>query len=296
MVSIIICSIRKELRDQLKRNIIETIGLENYEIIVVENETNSYSIAAAYNMAAKSSLYSYLCFIHEDIIFHVNNWGQILLKYLQNHEISLVGILGCTIKTKAPSGVFTNIKQLNRINQYQRYPNGRLIHYYENPRHETYSEVSVLDGIFLACSKNNWQKTLFDENELRGFHGYDLDFSLAQQENGKVVVVYDISVEHISFGGNTTGWIDAQLYVSKKWKAALPLIKEVDASRKLVFKAEVENLNQFLVALFKNKYKLNTARRIFIGLLLKRPLQRLNLFFAKHLLLSLATRNTKNGI
>jgi GT2 family glycosyltransferase len=63
----------------------------------------------------------------------------------------------------------------------------------------------------------------FDQT-LTGFHGYDLDISLAVQEKGyKVVVIPEIVVEHYSLGNLHQGWLSAILHVHRKYKHVLPI-------------------------------------------------------------------------
>lgn len=289
MISIVVCSIKPLLLEKLKDNINHTIGVP-YEVISIDNRSGQHSICSAYNFGAQQARCDYLCFVHEDILFHTSKWGEKLVNHLSKADVSLVGVLGCTVKTTCPSGVYTNIQTLNRINQLQRYPDQSLVHYYDNPYNESLSEVSTLDGIFLACRKDNWSKKPFDSEGLRHFHGYDIDFSLAQSENGKVVVVYDILIEHISFGNNTKEWIDAQLYINKKWAAALPLIKEKNISKALLKQADIENCNQLIVSLVKNNYKIGLALRLALKTIARAPFQKINLFYLKNIPLRLLSR------
>ena len=67
MTSIIICSRKSEVSLELKESISSTIGVD-FEIVVIDNSHNKYSIFEAYNLGAKRATNPYLCFIHEDII------------------------------------------------------------------------------------------------------------------------------------------------------------------------------------------------------------------------------------
>jgi glycosyltransferase involved in cell wall biosynthesis len=251
MISVIVCSIDSKLVRVLKENIRKTIGVK-YEIIVIDNLKHKFSISSAYNIGAHKAKYEFLCFIHEDILFHTMMWGTNLIAHLSKKEISLIGILGCLVKTKAPSGVYIPLDSIYRVNQIQRTKDNLLVHYYLNPNSESYSEVRILDGMFLATTKENHKLYCFDEVHLKGFHAYDIDFSLGQTMNGKVIVIYDILIEHLSFGGNTKMWIEAQLAVSKKWKDILPTY--VSCTKEDLLKAEILNTEIFLISLFKNNF------------------------------------------
>lgn len=278
MISIIITSINLDLRAQLSENIKRTIGTE-HEIIAIDNTGNKYSISQAYNLGANQAQYPYLCFVHEDILFHTKNWGELIVKHLSTGNNSLVGVLGCLIKTLMPSGVYTPIKYLNRINQLQRKRDGGIDHYYENPLNELYSQVATLDGMFLATTKSNHNKYSFDEKMLKGFHGYDIDYSLGQATNGKVIVVYDILIEHLSHGGNTKGWIDAQLQITEKWQQHLPA--HVNLRKTEIIEAETVNAEILLTSLYNNSYKKNAQVKYLARLLYLRPFSRKNFYFLR---------------
>ena len=68
MISIIICSRTASISDELNQNIDQTIGIP-YELVVIDNSENLYSIFSAYNEGVKRSKYEMLCFMHDDIIF-----------------------------------------------------------------------------------------------------------------------------------------------------------------------------------------------------------------------------------
>jgi len=276
MISIIVCSINETLLTQLKTNIQNTVGVE-HEVIAIDNLVKNYSLARAYNEGAAQAKYPFLCFLHEDILLHTNNWGQALIKHLSDKNISLVGILGCLVKTHSPSGVYISIKHLNRINQLQRRRDDGTDHYVENPLNETFSEVATVDGMFLAVSKENHNKYPFDENTLTGFHAYDIDYSLGQAKNGKVIVVYDILIEHFSYGGNTRQWIDAQLLVTKKWGNQLP--RHIHLNQTELKQAEIINIETFLMALYVNHYKKLLQLKYLVKLLMLRPFGLRNFYF-----------------
>jgi|GEM_PF-185568 len=263
MISIIVCSVKEPLRNALRININNTIGTE-HEFLVIENEKTNYSISKAYNNGAHRAKYPFLVFVHEDVVFHTNNWGQHLVKHFQETNARLIGILGATVKTKAHSSVHIPFTKLNRHNQLQRYITNDTDHFYDNPLNEERSEVCVLDGLFIASTKKAWEQTKFSEDYLKGFHGYDIDFSLKNFELGKILVVYDILIEHFSLGTFSKNWIDTQLLVTKKWKKRLPFATK-STSKEDIKNAEVANLKWFLHFLVHHNYK----RCLQIGCLVK---------------------------
>jgi hypothetical protein len=282
MISVVICSINDALLKRISLNLEQTIGIE-YELIDINNTQNQYSIAQAYNLGAKKSKYPYLCFVHEDVCFHTKNWGYLLINHLKNKDVSLVGVLGNVIKTLAPSGVFTFDVKTIRINHLQRTLNNTTEHYCVNPYFEHESEVKVLDGLFLAISKTNFLKYPFDEKLITGFHGYDVDFSLGQLKNGKVIVIYDVLLEHFSFGNFNKEWIDVQLNVTNKWRAELPVYDSNNAH--YLKDIECKNMIRFLFLLFKYNYPKKTQLFYLSRIISLSPLNPLNFYLLRKVLI-----------
>lgn len=282
MLSIIICSVNPSLLHKIKLNISHTVGVE-HEVIIIDNITNTYSIAQAYNIGAAKSKYSYLCFCHEDIAFYTKNWGKILIDTFIATRARLIGVLGCIVRTKIPSSVYIYTSHFNRQNQLQRHPSGRTILCNENPFNESYSEVCTLDGLFIASTKQAWMETKFSEEYLIGFHGYDIDFSIKNYFLGKVIVTFNILLEHFSFGLFSMQWVNAQLLLTQIWKAKLPL--QIAGSKDRINLAEILCLKEFLKILINNNYQRKLQLYYFIKLFIKAPLDPLNTYFIRKIFL-----------
>jgi glycosyltransferase involved in cell wall biosynthesis len=283
VISIIVCSINKTRLAQLKKSIVETIGVA-YEIVVIDNSDNNYSLPQAYNKGASQAKFPYLCFVHEDILFHTQEWGNRLIKHFDNSSIALVGIFGSIIKTKVPSGVHIPIENMNRVNQLQRDRDGKTVHFYENPLNEPYSEVAVLDGMFLATTISNHNKYPFDEHLLTNFHGYDIDYSLGQSRFGPVVVVYDILIEHFSHGEYSIPWINEQLKLTNKWFNYLP--RYVSIGEKHISPVTNKNIEKFLLMLCSHNYKKDIQLKYLLQLIRRRPISLKNLYYIRKFLIS----------
>jgi hypothetical protein len=114
MISIIICSLHEKITESLVNNIESTIGIE-HEIIFINNQKNQFSIFQAYNIGVSKAKYPICCFMHDDIIYHSNNWGYILSQYFQNNvNLGIVAVAGCKYLRKIPS--FWAISQYNAFN------------------------------------------------------------------------------------------------------------------------------------------------------------------------------------
>jgi len=221
MISIIICSINKKLLNDLALNISKSIGIP-CELIIIDNNIEKLSITKAYNKSAKQAKYNYLCFIHEDIIFHTNNWGQKLINILKNKDIGLVGVSGTIFKSQFPVNWSVLPNYCFRSNAIQHF-NGIPKNVSNNPNNNLLTEVAVVDGLFLALTKDKFHKFNFDEELLRGFHLYDIDLSIRIGQKYKVVVTHEILIEHFSTGNRDINWYNDSLIWHKKHKEKLPV-------------------------------------------------------------------------
>jgi hypothetical protein len=221
MISIIICSINEQYRNNISNNIAATIGVE-YELLIVSNSINQ-GICKVYNDTLLETKYNLVCFVHEDVIFHTNNWGIQLEFLLNKKDTGLVGVSGATYKSIYPAPwTCCDISF---------YRNNTLQHFHESkkvvasnyiPTGMEFCEVAVLDGVFLAGRKEIFTKFQFDDSLLNGFHGYDIDISLAVGKEFKLLVTNNILIEHLSEGKFNKNWIDDSIVVHEKWKKSLP--------------------------------------------------------------------------
>lgn len=227
MISVVICSANGDHFHNVEKNIISTIGV-NHEIIKVDNTARDKSIAQAYNYGASLAQYDILCFLHEDVEFNTLNWGKRLLAHFENlTNVGLIGVAGTIFKSRMSSGWWETEKNwpdIKRVNLIQHYQQGRpAAALFNNPNNEAASEVVAIDGVFMATTKAIWQHNQLDENVIKGFHAYDLDFSFQIGRQYKVYVIYDVLLTHFSSGNTNLSWMMDTLRVHKKWQNVLPL-------------------------------------------------------------------------
>ncbi len=224
MISIIICSRDTQVLKQISENVALTIGVP-FEIQAIDNSKGTYGICEAYNIGAERSTYDILCFMHEDIKFHTQDWGKNVFKTLQDISIGLIGVAGGQVKTKNPEGWWVPGGSYVRSNLIQSFPDDTptFTNYY-NPYDEPISDVVTVDGVWFCCRKSVWKENRFDSTVLKEFHFYDLDFSLQIFKKGlRVCVVYDVLLEHFSPGSVNKSWVKNAAIFSKKWKPYLPM-------------------------------------------------------------------------
>jgi GT2 family glycosyltransferase len=221
MISIVVCSINKNLFQDLSTNINKTIGNSVFEIIPIDNKKEKLSIARAYNKGLELAKFNIVLFIHEDILFHTSNWGKILLAFFKkDNSIGLVGVAGSKIKTKFPSGWWENDPALLNKFILQHYPNGKKNLMKAGFNSSNLEEMVVIDGVFMAMRKI--PKIRFDER-LTGFHFYDQGISLRIRNAGyRVMVNNKILIEHFSYGNKDVNWLKSSIKFQKLYSEHLP--------------------------------------------------------------------------
>lgn len=216
MLSIIVSSYQKHYFDQFSKNVKETIGENfNYEIIQIWNP-GLMGICEAYNKGAEQSKYENLLFVHEDILFETEKWGKILIEYFKNSNIGCIGIAGSSAKTIYPIAWWNmELYKFISINQLDDELDTK-----EFFRIKKDMPVTLLDGVFIAVTKNVWKEFKFNEEENKSFHGYDIEFSLNVASKYQNYVSNKIILTHFSGGTLSQEWFLqlVRIYRKKKFK------------------------------------------------------------------------------
>ena len=275
MISIIICSREKTISKTLQDNLYTTVGCE-CELIVIDNSQNKHSIFEAYNLGIKKSKGEFLCFIHDDIIVHTQDWGKIIERIFKtNIDYGLLGIAGSTIKTKMPSAWWDCEDSCKRMNLIQHFANGENKDWQIGWQNEVLEEVVVIDGVFMVTRSNDGVR--FNE-QLMGFHNYDLNLSFEYIKKGfKVMVTKNILIEHFSIGKLDESWYNSTLQVHELYKKLLPLSVQESYDFK---KEEIKNGIRFISGLLGFKM-LKEAFMLWFMLLLLKPISKFHYHFVK---------------
>ena len=281
MISIIICSRASQINQLLFQNIKETIGCD-FDLIVIDNSKKIYSIFEAYNIGIKKSKGNYWCFVHDDILFNTQNWGQEIKKiFEEDKKIGLIGIAGSKIKTRMPSAWF-DCDESVKVNSLIQHFNSDKVKLWERGwKDKRNEEVSVIDGVFMVGKKDNSIK--FNE-ELTGFHNYDLNLSLAYKNaDYKVIVTRNVLIEHFSIGKIDKSWYISALQFDAEYGKYLPLIVTDTISQADFKLQELKNGTTFCLYLVNNDLKLE-AIKYWIKLIRLKPMSKFHLHFIKLLL------------
>jgi len=225
MISVVICSVKKVLAQQVKANIDKTIGVP-WEAIIIDNTNPSRAIAEVYNEGAGMARFPIICFAHEDITFETTGWGEKLVSHFDaDPGLGMIGVAGSNYKSKSLSGWMTFIESCDRCNILHLDEAGKITKlYFDQPPAKPLKDVVTLDGVFLTIRRDILTNIHFDEEALKGFHLYDLDISYRVSRQYRVAVCFDIDIIHYTEGGDFgNNWVDYTMEWHKKYSDHLPV-------------------------------------------------------------------------
>ncbi len=264
MISIIISSVDSFNLQQVTENINATIGAP-FEIIATDNSLGKKGICEVYNQAMLRARYDILCFMHEDVLVKTNNWGQKLLALFERDpQLGLIGIAGSSYKPLTPTswggGDGINTHYINLIQSFKN-KKTKSKRIYSDPARQNLAEVVCLDGVFMVAPRHVAEEFMFDEITLKGFHGYDIDFSLSVGQKYKVGVTFEILIDHFSEGRFDDVWMAENLKLHNKWNQHLPKNVGGLTPEQVVF-IEKRTFKLFIEQLIRFNYPISTAYKM----------------------------------
>jgi hypothetical protein len=276
MISVLICSADNSLLNQVKTNIEQTIGVE-HEILSFDN-LEKKGICEVYNILASRAKFSYLCFVHEDILFHTLSWGRVLDDiFSKNPAIGVVGVAGSKYKSKCFSGWYSGVQAFDCANILHRYSYGDESIYLQPNKGNALEEVVCLDGVFICSRKEVWQQLKFNETDVKGFHFYDIDFSLRASRICRIAVSYDINMIHLTKGGDFgNNWVDTAIEYHIRYGSMFPCTKLFDHSHPIEVKISetwLDVLKKYRIS-WKNKWRWIRMQKLYDKPVLYYPIVR----------------------
>lgn len=222
MFTIIVCSVKPEAAEALRANVEATVGVP-FEFAAFDNREAHRGICSIYNECARKARYDMLCFVHEDVEFRTQGWGEIIARKLREPDCGVIGFAG-SISKLSPAMGFGSLREHTRFNYYQGTPSGKVERKRINPDGLDFSPVICLDGMCMIVRRDVWERSPFDEELLKGFHAYDIDFTTAVACNGyRNYVCNEAAVYHASLGNFSREWYENAKLCNEKWKSHLPM-------------------------------------------------------------------------
>lgn len=221
VISVVICSRGPVFRGIVETSIRATIGCE-FELLVIDNSENRYSIAEAYNRGLQQSVHDVVVFVHDDVRFCSRDWGLVLLGIFHDSgDIGIVGVAGAKIKTRTASAWWDCSAEHLVLNVIQHYPAAPARHVLAGFDRASEVEVVVVDGLFVALRKDG--RIRFNES-LGGFHNYDLGIAVDYQTCGyRIVATSRIVMEHFSSGTVDRAWTRSAVEFQGLYRHQLPM-------------------------------------------------------------------------
>lgn len=222
-IAVIFSSHLSDAENQTFTNhILETIGIPNVSVSCYHN-INQFSLPEVYNkgIAEHNDENTIMVFCHNDILFRTKNWGKMLLTKFNNSDFAIIGVAGTTVL--ADNGIWWSDR--SAMCGVVEHTDGQRVwvNEYATPKVGYTKPVVLVDGLFIAadCSKieHGW------DEELKGFHLYDLGFCIPNYLDGcEIGVTTDIRILHKSIGMTNDQWETNRKQFVEKYKDELPII------------------------------------------------------------------------
>jgi glycosyltransferase involved in cell wall biosynthesis len=210
----------RKIDDKFVELLKKSSGVSNPEIVPVENN-GEFSLTEVYNKILNDSKNDIVVLCHDDIYFDSKNWGQKILNHFKrNSDYGILGLAGTTILPKSAKWWEDFSKMKGIVNH--EHGGKKWESKYSPSKGNILDDVVLVDGLFIVINKKNIKKPFNDE--ISGFHFYDVDFSFRNFiEDVKIGVMYDVRVTHKSIGETNFQWDRNRWTFSEKYKDVLPV-------------------------------------------------------------------------
>lgn len=217
MVSVIYCT--RETNQSHSEHLRKAFGHDKVEIIEYINKGES--LTSFYNKGLNESKYDYVIFLHDDLTIETKQVANKIVKLFEkNPEYGIIGVAGT--KYMSTSGTWWEDKNKMYGKVAHTHEGKTWLSSYSEDLGNELEETVVVDGVFFAVNKKVIKKT-FNE-DVKGFHFYDVDFSFNNHINGvKVGVTTLIRINHRSIGMTNEEWEKNRVQFSETYKEHLPI-------------------------------------------------------------------------
>ena len=204
-----------ELQEYFKKS----CGVPKCQIIEKVNP-NGKSLTEVYNEIISESENDIIVLCHDDIYFETNSWGNKILKHFNKSDYGILGVAGSTYLPSSGQWWSDRRKMVGIVNH--EHEGKKWESKYSDNQGDKIKETVIVDGLFIIIHKQRIVQN-FDEN-VKGFHMYDVDFTFRNYSSGvKVGVITNIRVTHKSIGVTNEEWEKNRIEFSEKFKNELPV-------------------------------------------------------------------------
>jgi glycosyltransferase involved in cell wall biosynthesis len=206
----------RKIDDEFVSLLKKTSGVPKIEVIPFENN-GEFSLTEVYNKILNDSSHDIVVLCHDDIYFDSKNWGQKILNHFKrNQELGILGVAGST-QLPITGRWWDDFSKVKGIVNHE-HEGKKWESKYSTSKGNEIEDVVLVDGLFIAINKKNIIHT-FNE-DVKGFHFYDVDFSFRNFMSGvEIGVMYDVRITHKSIGQTNEQWEkNRELFVSQNLK------------------------------------------------------------------------------
>ena len=210
----------RQSNPELQAYFAKSCGVKNVQVIEKVNP-NGKSLTKVYNEILNESVNDVVVLCHDDIYFDSKNWGSKILNHFKRN--SDYGILGLAGSTQLPSSAkwWEDFSKMKGIVNHE-HGGKKWESKYSASLGNQIDDVVLVDGLFIVLNTKN-VKQKFNE-EIKGFHFYDVDFSFRNFiDDVKIGVMYDLRVTHKSIGQTNEQWEKNREIFAEKYKDVLPI-------------------------------------------------------------------------
>jgi glycosyltransferase involved in cell wall biosynthesis len=206
----------RKIDDEFVSLLKKTSGVPKIEVIPFENN-GEFSLTEVYNKILNNSSHDIVVLCHDDIYFDSKNWCQKILNHFKrNQELGILGVAGST-QLPITGRWWDDFSKVKGIVNHE-HEGKKWESKYSTSKGNEIEDVVLVDGLFIAINKKNIIHT-FNE-DVKGFHFYDVDFSFRNFMSGvEIGVMYDVRITHKSIGQTNEQWEkNRELFVSQNLK------------------------------------------------------------------------------
>ena len=272
MISCIVCSRRPDISNRLKENIAQTIGVE-YELIIIDNSLNRYTIFGAYNEGVRRAKGDILCFMHEDVLFHSNKWGELVENTFLDESVGVVGVLGTQFLPKTLCAWWWSGCTVGHVLQSRGKRLGRNDTYINGNPIEQNEDAVIVDGLWYCMRKRLFDEISYDAMTYNGFHAYDHDICMQVLSIRKrVIVSSNIVIEHASEGEVGDEFLNQMQLFYKKWEHHFPIVRGVKLDD--VAEQRIENVVRMLERQVRDNIRIVQSRSYKYAIMISKVIQK----------------------
>jgi GT2 family glycosyltransferase len=236
--SFITVSHKPTLVETLRSSLSACMGSLPWELVAVDG--TRHDLFTGYNEGAGRARYDRLVFIHHDVVVLGNHVAlEPLRQAIDDDTAGVTGVIG--VRFLMPSGTWWG----GNVPQQMTFGLSRGMAMHPEPSAEMnvtwndwpgglalFGQVIVVDGVVLACHRRTFNRLGgFDALNFKGFHFYDVDFSLRAHLLGLRNSVVPFPIRHASRGAYDEKWEACRQAFVRKHARSLPIALPADNVR-----------------------------------------------------------------